>query len=79
MIKNKVTYLYNLKSSNDLNDYDAKIQSFINELCEEGHLFISVNTVSFGIGTDSGKNLRTMITYQENITRKTIVEKINNG
>ena len=76
MIKNKVIYLYNLKTADDLNEYDAKIQSFINELYEEGHLFISANTASFGLENASGKNLRTMITYQEKITRRTIVEKI---
>lgn len=71
-IKIETLYLLNFKSESELKQFDKKIQEKLNSLCEDGHLFISINTIPLG-GTD--RNLRTEITYKENQTRKVIVEK----
>lgn len=79
MIKNKVFYLFSLKSQQDLFEYDKKIQSFIDKICSDGHMFISINTTSLGMAHKSGENLRTQVTYKENYTRKVILEKNKNS
>lgn len=71
-IKIETLYLLDFKSEGELNQFDKKIQQKLNDLCEDGHSFISINTVSLG-GTN--RNLRTEIAYKENQTRKVIIEK----
>lgn len=71
-IKIETLYLLDFSSESELKNFDKKIQEKLNKLCEEGHLFISMNTISLG-GTN--RNLRNEIIYKENETRKVIVEK----
>ena len=71
-IKIETLYLLNFKSEGELKQFDKKIQKKLDDLYEEGHLFVSISTASLG-GSD--RNLRTEIAYKENQTRKVIVEK----
>jgi len=71
-IKIETLYLLDFKSEGELNQFDKKIQQKLNDLCEDGHSFISINTVSLG---GANRNLRTEIAYKENQTRKVIIEK----
>lgn len=71
-IKIKIFYLFNFKTGNELIEYDKLLQKFVDKLCDDGHIFISINTIPLG-GSD--RNLRTEITYKENHTRNVLVEK----
>ncbi len=71
-IKIETLYLLDFKSEGELKDFDKKIQKKLDDLCEDGHSFISISTVSLG---GANRNLRTEIAYKENQSRKVIVEK----
>lgn len=75
MIKNQTFYtkIYSYNSEREPLEYDKKIQKFIDSLDEEGHTFLSINTISFGVDRPNG--IRTQITYRENEKRNVITEK----
>ncbi len=72
MIKYKYFSSYIGNSSVAEERYNKAIQSFVESISIEGHVFISVNTISHGKDTN---NLRTEIVYRETITRTVILEK----
>lgn len=56
----------------DVNAYNEKVKTFVNNISIQGHTFISINTIAYGQNLN---RLRTEIIYRENQTRKVIFEK----
>ena len=55
---------------------DLEIEKFLHELEINGHTFLHMNTISFGGNKSYIDEFRTEIIYQENNTRKVIIEKL---
>lgn len=71
MAKCKIFYACESRRS----QLDEDVRKFLNELEENGHTFLSMNTISYGERTGYVDHFRTEIVYQENHTRKVLVEK----
>lgn len=71
MIRQKTFYEY----TDSAKSHDENVQNFLDKISEEGHMFISLNTIAYGHNGHLNR-LRTEIVYQENYTRKVITEKI---
>lgn len=72
MLKHKTFYGHELRTR----EHDDGIQKFLDTLSENGHTFISINTISYGTDKGYTDKFRTEIAYRENPTRKVILEKI---
>jgi hypothetical protein len=71
MIKYKVFYTH----IDDRLTHDDSIRTFIDELCNVGHTFMTVNTVLYSGSNGHLNRFRTEIIYRENQKRTVIVEK----
>lgn len=57
------------------NAHDKKVNDFLEDLENECHTLIKVNTISYGTSRSYRDCIRTEIIYRENYTRKVITEK----
>lgn len=75
MIKHKsiISSFENLSETNSRQQ--VKIDAFLEMLNEEGHTFISIQTISTPETNKNYAGLRTEIIYRDNCTRKVITEK----
>ena len=83
MLKSKIFHFLAEQGENtkrffeDRERHDKEINGFIEQLSNEGHTFINMNSVAYG-RYDACNRIRTIVIYIENQTRKVIVEKIKN-
>ena len=58
----------------DRDGHDKEINNFIESISNNGHTFVSMNSVAYGRFAQSNR-IRTIIVYIENQTRQVIFEK----